>query len=74
MTLLILLMRWWRAHQRAIDLQVLWPICKREAAARSDPEHALDLAKAGFAVHAFHDEAWLSLGEDAIIRAIDELQ
>jgi hypothetical protein len=67
MTLLILLMRWWRAHQRAIDLQVLWPICKREA-----PD--LNHARAMFAVHAFLDEAWLILGEEAIIRAINELQ
>jgi hypothetical protein len=62
-----LLMRWWRAHQRQIDLDILWPACKAEAA-------DLDHAKAAFAVHAFNDRAWLVLGEDEIIRFIEDLR
>lgn len=65
------MIRWllglWHARLRAIDLKILWPTCKAEA-------HDLDYAKAAFAVHAFHDPAWLTLGEDEIIRRIDELQ
>jgi hypothetical protein len=60
------LMNWWRARQRSIDLDIFWPCCKENA---SD----LDQAKAVFAVHAFHDPAWLALGEDEICRRIDAL-
>lgn len=74
MTLLILLLRWWRARQRAIDLQLLWPVCKREALARFGEAEALDYAKAAFAVHAFHDEAWMCLGEEKVIETIEELR
>jgi hypothetical protein len=52
-----LIVAWWHARQRRIDLDVLWPICRREA-------NNLDHAKAAFAVHAYHDPAWLELGED----------
>jgi hypothetical protein len=52
-----LIVSWWHARQRRIDLDVLWPICRREA-------NNLDHAKAAFAVHAYHDPAWLELGED----------
>jgi hypothetical protein len=58
-------LRWWRALQRRIDLEILWPSLKAQA-----PD--LDHAKAGFAVHAFHDPAWLELGSEEIIRRIDE--
>ncbi|HEX5211637.1 MAG TPA: hypothetical protein VFW22_07880 [Pseudolabrys sp.] len=57
----------WRAHQRAIDLEILWPVCRKQA---SDLDHA----KAAFAVHAFHDPAWLNLGEEEIIRRIEALE
>ncbi len=60
------LVRRWRAHQRAIDLRILWPACR-------DLGPDLDSARATFAVHAFHDPAWLSLGDDEIIRIIDGL-
>ena len=60
-------MHWWRARQRAIDLDILWPTCIAEA-----PD--IDHAKAAFAVHAFHDPAWLALGPDEIIRRIEELK
>lgn len=55
-------------HQRRqIDLQILWPSCKKYA-----PD--LDHAKAAFAMHAFNDEAWKSLGHDEIARRIDALE
>jgi hypothetical protein len=60
------LMNWWRQRQRAIDLSILWPACKEQAT-------DLDHAKAAFAMHAFHDPAWLALGDDEIRRQIDAL-
>jgi hypothetical protein len=57
----------WHARQRALDLQILWPACVRQA-------RDLDHAKAAFSVHAFNDSAWLSLGHDEIMRRIDALQ
>jgi hypothetical protein len=60
------LINWWRARQRQIDLEILWPACREQA-----PD--LDHAKAAFAVHAFHDRAWLALGEAEIYRRINEL-
>jgi hypothetical protein len=65
------LARPWHAHMRAIDLHVLWPVCAREADARSLD---LDCAKAAFAQHCFHDPAWLALGDEEIIRRIDALE
>jgi hypothetical protein len=52
---------------RRLDLEILWPICCQRA-------DNLDHAKAAFAVHAFHDRAWLCLGEREILRQIDALQ
>ncbi len=60
------LMDWCHGGQRAVDLETLWPACKRLAP-------SLDHARAAFAVHAFHDEAWLCLGENEIARRIDTL-
>lgn len=64
------MIRWlrglWYAHLREIDVRVLWPSCKEQAG-------NLDWAKAAFATHAFHDRAWLVLGEDEICRQIDLL-
>ena len=63
-------MRWlmnlWRHRQRSIDLEILWPVCKENAA---DMDHA----KVAFAFHAFHDRAWLILSDDEIKRRIDAL-
>jgi hypothetical protein len=61
-----LIVAWWHARQRRIDLDILWPICRREA-------NDLDHAKAAFAVHAYHDPAWLELGEDDLFAFIDRL-
>jgi hypothetical protein len=63
----MLILNWWRARQRRLDLEILWPICKDHA-----PD--LDHAKAAFACHAFHDNAWLCLGEDVLLAAIDRLE
>lgn len=65
------MMRWllglWHARQRAVDLQILWPICREQA-----PD--LDHAKAAFAVHAFNDEAWTFLGHDVVASFINDLK
>jgi hypothetical protein len=65
--LFALIRMWWEHRQRAIDLDLLWPACCARA-----PD--LDTAKAVFAVHAFHDPAWLALGEKEIVRFIDNLE
>jgi hypothetical protein len=57
----------WRWTQRRTDLAILWPQCKRLS-----PN--LDKAKAAFAVHAFHDRAWMCLGEAEIVRRIEALK
>jgi hypothetical protein len=57
----------WHARQRAIDIDILWPACCRNA-------QDLDHAKAAFAKHAFHDEAWLCLGENEILTQINRLE
>lgn len=61
----------WYARLRDIDRSILWPSCKREAALQH-PEDPMNWAKAAFAVHAFHDDAWLVLGDD-LEAAIEEL-
>jgi hypothetical protein len=64
-------MRWlidrWRERQRAIDLEILWPVCRDEA-----PD--LDTARAAFAMHAYRDPAWMGLGAEEIRRRINELE
>jgi hypothetical protein len=66
-TVFIALRKIWRAHQRSIDMDILWPICLKGA-------NDLDHAKAAFAYHAFNDPAWRELGEDGIIDFIDRLE
>lgn len=63
---------WWRAWQRRIDLVILWPSCQRMAM-EYHPSDYVEYAKAAFAVHAFRDPAWLTLGEEEIKRRIDKL-
>ena len=59
--------RWYRAWQRGFDLRVLWPACYKKA-----PD--LDHAKAAFACHAFHDEAWTrDFTHDELIEYISHL-
>jgi hypothetical protein len=61
------LLKWWRRRQRELDLEILWPACLEYST-------SLDEAKAAFAMHAFNDRAWTSLGEAEIIRRIEALQ
>jgi hypothetical protein len=61
------ILQWWHARTRRMDIDLLWPACKREA-------ENLDQARAVFAVHAFNDPGWLELGEDEIKRQIGELE
>ena len=61
------LWNWWHARQRAIDVQMLWPLCKANAI-------DIDHARAAFGWHAHHDEAWLCLGEDEIAKRIDVMR
>jgi hypothetical protein len=53
-----------------MDTSLLWPAIKTEALKLGK---TLDEAKAIFAAHAFHDDAWLDLGDEEIKRRIDEL-
>lgn len=63
-----LIVNWWRTRQRRIDIEILWPICCQGA-------KDLDHAKAAFAVHAFHDSAWLgAMSAEEIIEFIDALE
>lgn len=45
------MMRLWRAYQRKLDREILWPELKAQAP-------TLDIAKAAFMAHAVHDTAW----------------
>lgn len=57
---------WWK-RQRQIDLEILWPECKRLA-----PD--IDHARAAFACHAMADRAWVcEYGKD-LVRVIGELR
>ena len=59
--------RWW-SIQRGIDLDALWPACKKQSA-------NLDQARAVFASHAFNDPAWIEYyGEKRLIQEIDKLE
>lgn len=58
---------WWWSRQRAIDLRILWPICKERG-------RNLDHAKAAFAVHAFHDPAWIGFYGEDLYNVIDALK
>ena len=67
MGLFTLIRMWWHRRQRAIDMDLLWPICCAHA-------RDLDHAKAAFAIHAMRDPAWLALGEEEVLRFIDRLE
>lgn len=61
----------WHWTQRCIDLQVLWPEIKKQAAENGWP---LERAQLAFSHHAFRDPAWRCLGEDEVKRRIDRLR
>jgi hypothetical protein len=67
MGIIMLVQLWWYARQRRVDMDILWPMCLKGA---NDLEHA----KAAFTKHALQDPAWLSLGEDQVIKFIDKLE
>jgi hypothetical protein len=67
MGLWALILAWWHKRQRAIDMEILWPICLEES-------RDLDHAKAAFAYHAMHDRAWTCLGEERVLAFIDSLE
>ncbi len=54
--------------QRKYDVDILWLAIKNQSP--NDINHA----KAAFALHCFHDSAWLYLGNDEISKQIGELQ
>ena len=61
------LFRWWRKRQRSIDLQILWPVCRREASNIQD-------ARGAFYVHCMMDQAWIAdFTEDQIIETCEAL-
>jgi hypothetical protein len=70
------LLRPWRAHLRRIDLRILWPECKAQAQAQGQAGiPALDLARAAFAAHAFHDPVWTAdYSDDELVDFIDRLE
>lgn len=48
-------------------MRILWPACLKGAP-------SLDHAKAAFAYHALHDDAWGDLSHDEIVAFIDKLE
>ena len=61
------LMKWWRARQRRIDMQILWPACKQVT-------DDLDCAKAAFFFHVARDAAWTKeYTTDELVHFVDEL-
>ena len=58
----------WRARQRRIDTEILWPLCREKT-------KSLDAAKAAFKLHTTIDAAWRdSMSEEEIDRCIDKLE
>jgi hypothetical protein len=68
--LLRLLLALHYAYLRKIDLVVLWPSLKQEAAARG---MGLDEARAVFYGHAHGDPPWRALGDAETRRRIERL-
>jgi hypothetical protein len=62
---------WFSPWRRKVDVSLFWPDCKTEALEQGK---TLNEAKAVFAMHAFHDDAWSDLGYEEIKRRIDELK
>lgn len=61
-----LIMGWWNARRRQIDIDILLPICLQGA---NDLDHAM----AAFAMHAFNDPAWRALGQRELERRLDAM-
>ena len=56
----------WASLQREVDVDVLWPIIRRNA-------ESIDIARAAFALHAARDSAWRALPDDERGRQIEAL-
>ena len=67
MNILRMIQRWWWRRQRALDLEILWPICKERAP-------TIDAARALFMYHAFNDTAWIGEYKSELPRIIGELK
>jgi hypothetical protein len=65
-----MLRRLWDAYRRKLDIQLLWPSCKKRAA---EVGSDIEVAREAFLLHALMDPAWVRLGEDEIRRQIREL-
>jgi hypothetical protein len=70
------LLKFWRARQRAIDLDILWPECLRQAKEWEQADvPALDLAKAAFMTHCANDPAWTKdYDEASLVAYVDRLE
>lgn len=60
-----LIRHWWWARCRATDLDILWPVCKQQAA-------SLDQAKMAFMAHAVRDRAWVNFYQDRLWEIIND--
>lgn len=58
---------WWFARCRRLDIEILWPECKRNS-------KGLDRARVAFAYHAAHDSAWQDLPPDHARQIIESLE
>lgn len=65
MTMFRRLLGWWRARQRRIDLQILWPECQKAA---PDLFHA----QGAFLLHTAMDPAWSGFGDDDVLNVLDD--
>jgi hypothetical protein len=55
------------ARLRRLDIEILWPECRNNA-------KDIDKARAAFLVHAYHDPAWVFIGDDEIYKIINNLK
>lgn len=70
-----MLMRWWNAYRRWIDILILWPAMKREARKHADEELSmLDIARGSFMVHTTIDPAWRDLTHEEAIELVGRLE
>jgi hypothetical protein len=60
---------WWRGRQRRIDIDVLWPMCKRQAG-----PHGLERARAAFHSHVMNRVTWRVMGRDRITAVVAALE
>jgi hypothetical protein len=61
------LLKWWHRRQRDIDIQMLWPSFKNQAA-------DMTRARTAFECHTSRDRAWLCLSDEEYYKIIDNLK